>query len=81
MIYQICDVMMSINTWNRVHFWIYLLNHGSLCHQTYAIDRYNQEQYFSGIIWTIWVFFYVKIPVFHFFEKVNKRQLQMIIDN
>ena len=27
MIYQICDVMMTIKTWDRVHFWIYLLNH------------------------------------------------------
>ena len=26
MIYQICD-MMSIRTWVRVHFWIYLLKH------------------------------------------------------
>ena len=30
MIYQICDVMMSI-------FWIYLLNHNSLSHQTWLI--------------------------------------------
>ena len=29
MIYKICDVMMSISTWDRVHFWIYLLNHNS----------------------------------------------------
>ena len=21
--YNICDIMMSINTWDRVHFWIY----------------------------------------------------------
>ena len=26
MIYQNCDVMMIISTWDRVHFWIYLLN-------------------------------------------------------
>ena len=24
MIYQICDVMMSISTWDRVHFWMCL---------------------------------------------------------
>ena len=43
-IYQICDVMMSISTWNEVHFWIYLLNHNSLSHQTWPIDRYKQGQ-------------------------------------
>ena len=42
MIYQICDVMMSISKWDRVHFWIYLLNHNSLSHQTWSIDRYKQ---------------------------------------
>ena len=45
MIYQI---------WDRKHFWIYLLNHNSLSHQTWPIDRYKQEQQFSGIFWTIW---------------------------
>ena len=39
MIYQICDVMMSISTWGRVHFWIYLLKHNSLSHQTWPTDR------------------------------------------
>ena len=43
MIYQICDVM-SIITWGRVNFLIYLLNHNSLSHQTWPIDRYKQEQ-------------------------------------
>ena len=33
MIYQTCDVMMEISTWERVHFWIYLLNHNSLSHK------------------------------------------------
>ena len=33
-------------TWNRVHFRIYLLNHNSLTHQTWSIDRYKQGQYF-----------------------------------
>ena len=27
MIYQICDVMMSMSTWEKVHFLMYLLNH------------------------------------------------------
>ena len=54
MIYQICDVMMSISAWGRVHFWIYLLNNNSLSHQTWPVDRYKQGQYFSGILWTIW---------------------------
>ena len=32
MIYEICDVMMSISTWDWVHFWIYLLKQNSLNH-------------------------------------------------
>ena len=42
MIYQIRDVMMSINTWDKVHFWIYLLNQNSpkLSHQICPIGRY-----------------------------------------
>ena len=44
MIYQICDVMMSISAWDRVHFWIGLLNHNSLSNQTWSIDRYKQGQ-------------------------------------
>ena len=55
MIYHICDVMMSIRIWDRVHFWMYLFNHNSLSHQTWSIDELKN---------------YVKIPVFHFFEKV-----------
>ena len=54
MIYQICDIMMSINTWDKRYFWIYLLNHNSLTHQTWSIDRYKQGQYFFKIFWTIW---------------------------
>ena len=54
MIYQICDVMMSISTWDRVHFWIYFLSHNSLTHQTWPVDRYKQGKYFSEIVWTIW---------------------------
>ena len=40
MIYQICDVMMSISTWNRVHFWMYILN-CTLSHQTWPLDKYK----------------------------------------
>ena len=54
MIYQICDVMMSISIWDRVRFWIYLLNNNSLTHQTSSINRYKQGEYFSGIFCTIW---------------------------
>ena len=97
MIYQISGVMMSISTWNWVHFWIYLLNHNWLTHQTWPIDRYKQAQYFSQISWAIWktgakfqapfnlatctnysVTNYVKFPVFHFFERVNKGEFKML---
>ena len=96
MIYQICAVI-SISTWDRVHFWKYLLNHNSVSHPTWPIDRYKQGQYFSAIFWTIWrtgatlqvlsnlatcfkysISSYVKIPVFHFSEKVKKGQLNMV---
>ena len=96
MIYQICAVI-SISTWDRVHFWKYLLNHNSVSHHTWPIDRYKQGQYFSAIFWTIWrtgatlqvlsnlatcfkysISSYVKIPVFHSFEKVKKGQLKMV---
>ena len=78
-------------------FWIYLLNHNSLTHQTWSIYRYKQGEYFSEIFWTIWrtgatfqgLFnlstcsnysktYYVKFPVFHFFERVNKGELKMV---
>ena len=52
MIYQISD-MMSISTWGKIHFWMYLLNHNS-SHQTWPTDTYNQGQQFLGIFWTIW---------------------------
>ena len=43
----------SVTSWDRVHFWIYLLNHNSSCHQTWPIDRYKQGQQLSTILWTI----------------------------
>ena len=61
-----CVVMMSISTWDRKHFWKYLLNHNSLSHQTWPADRYKQGKYF------LWIFF------LFFFEKVNKGQLKMV---
>ena len=55
LIYQICDIKMSIvSRWDRVHFWIYLLKHNSLRHQPWSIDRYKQRQYLSEIFWMIW---------------------------
>ena len=51
MFYQICDVMMSLNTWNRLHFLIHLLNQNSLSHQTWPIDRYKQGTNFFLTIW------------------------------
>ena len=45
-IYPTCDVM-SISTWDRVHFWIYLLNHNPLSYQTLLIDRCKQGQKFQ----------------------------------
>ena len=90
-------VMMSIGTWDNVHFWIYLLNRNSLSHQAWPSDRYQQEIKFSEIFSKILrtgtrfqVLFnfatcsnysvtnYAKIPVFHFFEKVNKGQWKMV---
>ena len=53
-IYQICDVMMSVSAWEKVHLWMHFLNHNSLNHQTWSAGRYKQAQFFLGIIWTIW---------------------------
>ena len=47
------DIMMSISTCDMVHFSIYLLNHNSLTHQTWSVDRCKQGQYFSEIFWVI----------------------------
>ena len=50
MIYQICEVIMSISTRDRMHFLTYLLNHKKV--KTWSIDRYKQGQQFSGIFRT-----------------------------
>ena len=49
MIYQICDIMMSIRTWDKVHFWIYPFNHNWCI--VWRIDKYKQGQYeqFGGL--------------------------------
>ena len=47
--YQICDVMMSVSTWDRVPFWICLLNHNSWSHklgQVIDISKANNYQEF-----------------------------------
>ena len=54
MIYKIYDVMMSVNTCDRMYFWIFILSRNSLTHETWSIDKYKQEKYFSEIFWTIW---------------------------
>ena len=46
--FQICNVMMSISTWEGT-FWISLLYHNSLDHKIRPTNRFNQEQCFS--IW------------------------------
>ena len=43
-IYQISDITMSISTWDKVHFWIYLLDNKSWSHHTWPADRYQQLQ-------------------------------------
>ena len=92
----------SVTSWwllvkETVHFWIYLLNHNSLTHQTWSINRYKQGEYFSEIFCTIWrtgakfqILFnsaicsnysitnYVKFPVFHISERVDKGELRMV---
>ena len=55
MIYQICDAMISIGIWDKVHFRLYLLNHNSLSHQTWSIDRYKQMSMY------IWIYICVYI--------------------
>ena len=53
MIYHNCDLI-SISAWDRVHFWIHLLNYNSFSQQTWPFNRYKQLQWFSGILWIIW---------------------------
>ena len=49
-IYQICEVMMSINTCDGVYFWIYLLNHNTFSNHTWPTDRYKQEILFRNLL-------------------------------
>ena len=48
------NIMMSIRTWDRMHFVIYFLNHNSLSCEIWPTDRYSFQQYFSVIFWTAW---------------------------
>ena len=41
-------------TWDKLHFWIYLLSHKSWSHQTWSVDRYKPGQKCLVIFWTIW---------------------------
>ena len=90
MIYQICDVMKSISTWDKVHFRKYFLSHSWLSHQTWSIDispgnnfQKSFEQ-FGGVAFNLttcsnyWMATYIKIPMFHIFAKVNKGHLKMV---
>ena len=97
MIYQIYDVMMSISTWDRVHFWIYILNQTSLVHQIgQLIDIKNgnnfQESFdqFGGLelrskSFSIYqpapITNYARISVFHFYKKVNTGNGKSAIKN
>ena len=81
MIYQIYDVMMSVSTWDWVHFWIYLLNHNSLSHQMWPNDRYrlitrnllNNLEDWGQVPCHFQISYsmtnYVKIPAFHFLKR------------
>ena len=65
MIYQICDVMMSISTWDgaflNISFEPQLIAlFALLTCSNYSITNYGE------------------IPVFHFFEKVNQGHLKMV---
>ena len=63
----------------EVHFWIYLLNHNSLTHQTWPLDRYKKGQYFYLATSSNYsIANYAKFPVFHLFQKVNKGELKMV---
>ena len=44
-----------VTSWvlDRMHFSIYPLNHNSLTHQIWSIDRCKQGQHFSEIFWAI----------------------------
>ena len=59
---------MSISTWERVHFLIYLLNHKSLSHETWPIERYKSQVLFNLATCPNYLITNnVKRTVFHFF--------------
>lgn len=51
--FQSCFIMVSISTWEGPHFWVYLVNHYSLGYEIWSANRYNEERYFSEILWKI----------------------------
>ena len=55
MIYQICDILVSGNTWDSAFLNISFEPQNSLTHQIWSIDRYKQGQYFCEILGTIWM--------------------------
>ena len=65
MIYPICDVMMSISTWDGAFLNI------SFEPQLIALFALLTCSNYS-------ITNYVEIPVFHFFEKVNQGHLKMV---
>ena len=81
--YQICDIMMSISTWDRKHFWIDLLNHNSLTHkicQLIFLKSFTLIWRTGAMVHALFNLTtcsnystnnYVKFSVFHFFERVN----------
>lgn len=40
-------------TWEGPHFWVYLVNHYSLGYEIWSANRYNEERYFSEVLWII----------------------------
>ena len=44
--FKIFDVVMSITTWGRIHYWIYLLNRKSLRNKIWAANTNSHKQYF-----------------------------------
>ena len=92
-----CFTKSVTSWWVLVRETCAFLNHNSLTHQTWSIDRCKKWQYFPEIFWAIQktgakfqALFnlatcynysrtdYVKFPVLHFFERVNKGELKMV---
>ena len=46
-----CDVMLSISTQARVHFWMYLLNGKSLAHEPWLNNRFINSFFRKSFAW------------------------------